>query len=215
MLTMIIWCLGFVFVFVVFVFVMTMIIWCLGLPDRREHGRVESKSHNWVDLLSPPCLFVIIIITQKKHRHHSHYYHPCPQWWSLVLSCFESKLCFQGWSKSQVRFLQGLLAQSNPKLHLTVMLQVLTCILVLGSARSNLAFGFRSPPLATDGTRTGLIELAPDEPETWMRNDLVANLRCIYFNNQQKAIVDSFTHSLLVLVIHHRSNSKQFLAILK
>ena len=64
-LAMIIWCLGFVFVFVVFVFVMTMIIWCLGLPDRREHGRVESKSHNWVDLLSPPCLFVIIIINQK------------------------------------------------------------------------------------------------------------------------------------------------------
>ena len=69
-LAMIIWCLGFVFVFVVFV--MTMIIWCLGLPDRREHGRVESKSHNWVDLLSPPCLFVIIfsiiiiiIINQK------------------------------------------------------------------------------------------------------------------------------------------------------
>ena len=72
------------------------------------------------------------------------------------------------------------MAQFNPKLHLTVMLQVLTCILVRGSARSNLAFGFRSPPLATDGTRTGLIELAPDEPETWMRNDLVANLRCIY-----------------------------------
>ena len=29
-------------------FVVMMIIWRLGLPDRRGHGRVESKSHNWV-----------------------------------------------------------------------------------------------------------------------------------------------------------------------
>ena len=48
-------------------FVVMMIIWRLGLPDRRGHGRVESKSHNWVST------FYLLLLFYHRHLHrHCH-----------------------------------------------------------------------------------------------------------------------------------------------
>ena len=67
-------------------FVVMMIIWRLGLPDRRGHGRVESKSHNWVStfissffLYPPPPHHHRRRCCRHHHHHHYHHHHHCHQ----------------------------------------------------------------------------------------------------------------------------------------